>query len=96
VDALTIAVRLSPRSGREEVAGVTEAGELHIRVRPAPVDGAANGAAVRLIAAALGVAPSAIELVSGASSRHKRVRIAGVDATIVRRRWPGVAISGSG
>jgi uncharacterized protein (TIGR00251 family) len=91
VDALTIAVRVSPRSGRDEIAGVTD-GELHIRVRPAPVDGAATRAAIRLLASALGLPPSSLELVSGITSRHKRVRLHGIEGEVVRRRWPGIAV----
>jgi uncharacterized protein (TIGR00251 family) len=92
VGPVIIALRVSPRSGRDEIAGVTDDGELHIRVRPAPVDGAATSAALRLLASVLGLPQSSLELVSGATSRHKRVRILGLDASDLRERWPGLAL----
>ena len=85
-----IAVRVVPRGGRDAVDGVTEAGELRCRVSAAPADGAANKALLRLVADAFGVPPSAVVLEAGATSRTKRLRVAGADATAVRARWPGL------
>lgn len=70
----TVRVRVSPRSSREAV----EAGpgdSLHVRVKAAPVDGAANDAVLRLLARHLGVAPSQLRIVSGHRSRHKLVAV---------------------
>jgi uncharacterized protein (TIGR00251 family) len=92
VPPVTIAVRVSPRSGRDEVAGVTDDGELNVRVRAAAVDGAATRAALRLIASELGLPASSVELVSGAASRHKRMRLRGVDVVCLRERWPGLSV----
>lgn len=91
---VVIAVRLTPRAGRDQVVGPDERGVLRVRVAAAPVDGGANRALLRTLAAALDVAPSTLEIVSGASSRQKRVRMAGADAALVRGRWPGLAIEG--
>lgn len=59
---------------------------LLARVIAAPVDGAANMAVIKLIAQSLRIAPSRVALVSGHQSRHKRVRIDGLDAGEVRAR----------
>lgn len=68
-------VRVTARARRNEV--VTEAdGSLRVRVMAAPVDGAANRAVIGLLAEALRVAPSRIELVRGATSRDKVFRVA--------------------
>jgi uncharacterized protein YggU (UPF0235/DUF167 family) len=67
-------------------------GVLHVRVAAAPVDGAANTALIRLVAGALDVAPSAVRLVSGATSRVKRLEVTGVAAADVRARWPDLAL----
>jgi uncharacterized protein len=83
-------VRVTPRAGRDEVVGVSEDGELLVKVRAAPADGAANAAVLRTIAAAAGVAPSRLQLVRGATSRTKTVSIAGATATEVKVRWPGL------
>jgi uncharacterized protein YggU (UPF0235/DUF167 family) len=58
-------------------------------VRAAPADGAANKAVVRVIADALAVAPSTVELLTGASGRLKRLAVA-VRREVVERRWPGL------
>jgi uncharacterized protein (TIGR00251 family) len=67
-------VRVQARARRNEV--VTEPdGRLRVRVMAAPVDGAANRAVIALLAEALRVAPSRLELVRGAASRDKVFRI---------------------
>jgi uncharacterized protein YggU (UPF0235/DUF167 family) len=58
-------------------------------VRAAPADGAANKAVVRVIADALAVAPSTVELLTGASGRLKRLAVA-VRREVVERRGPGL------
>jgi uncharacterized protein YggU (UPF0235/DUF167 family) len=63
---------------------------LHVRVRAAPADGAANEAVGRTIAAALRIAPSRVSLKSGAASRSKRIAVDGVDAGAIAARWPGL------
>jgi uncharacterized protein YggU (UPF0235/DUF167 family) len=80
-------VRAKPRSGRDGVEGIaTEAdGQawLVVRVRAAAEGGKANQAVVAVIAAALGVARSAVTLLSGQAARRKRLRIEGEPARIV-------------
>ena len=46
-------------------------------MRAAPSEGEANDALVRLIAKALGVAPRAVNLITGHTSRLKRLKIDG-------------------
>lgn len=71
----TVTVRVVPRSGRSAVETGTD-GTLTLRVRAAPVDGAATHEAVRLLAAHLGVAPSAVRLRTG---RRGRIKVFEVD-----------------
>ena len=87
---MVIAVRVTPRSSRDVIEGVDEAGQLRVRVTAAPVDGAANKAVTSLVAKALGVPKSAVSVASGAASRHKRLRIVGVAAAEIAARWPGL------
>jgi uncharacterized protein (TIGR00251 family) len=72
-------VRVTPRSAKPGIGGWREGvdgrEELEIRVSEAPADGAANEAAIRLLAKALGVSRSELSIISGAASRHKRVAI---------------------
>jgi uncharacterized protein (TIGR00251 family) len=51
---------------------------LRVAVNAPPVDGKANEAVVRTLAAALGVPRSAVEIVRGETGRRKTVRIRGV------------------
>ena len=90
-DAVVIAVHVSPRSSRNAIEGVDEAGELQVRVTAAPADGAANRAVMKLLAGALDVPKSAVAIASGGTSRHKQLRLEGLSVAEVRRRWPGLS-----
>lgn len=74
-----LSIRVTPRSARPGIGewrrGVGEREELEVRVAEAPTDGAANDAVVRLLAKALGVSRSELSIISGGTSRHKRVAI---------------------
>ena len=74
-----IAVRVTPRSAKPGFGGWREGAEgraeLEIRVAAAPTDGEANAAVIKLLAKALGVPRSSIEIVSGETSRHKRIAL---------------------
>ena len=50
-------------------------GMLTVKVRAKPQDGAANSAVIALVARALGIAPSRIAMLRGATSRNKLLRI---------------------
>ena len=63
-----------------------------MRVAAAPVDGAANQALTRLIAAGLGVPSRRVRLVAGATNRRKVIEVEGVDADAVKARWPGLDV----
>jgi uncharacterized protein (TIGR00251 family) len=80
-DCLALAVRLTPKGGRDSVDGMEQLADgrsvLKVRVRAAPSEGEANAALVKLIAKTVGVAPREVELVAGATSRIKRLKIAG-------------------
>jgi uncharacterized protein len=80
-----VSVHVQPRAGRTEITG-RHGDALKIRVAAPPVDGRATDAARLALAGALEVAPAAVELVSGASSRLKRFRVTGlaVDVAVGR------------
>lgn len=56
----------------------THGDALRVRVRAPPEGGKANEEVRRVLADALGVPPSSVEIVSGHRSRRKRVRVSGV------------------
>jgi uncharacterized protein len=71
----TVVVKVKPGSRRGPFVEVDSDGELTIYVREPAVDGKANNAVIRLLAAHLQLPRSRAELVSGAKSRLKRFRI---------------------
>ena len=73
-----ITVRVKPGASRPGVEN--GASGVVIRVRSAPEAGRATQEARRMLAAALGVAPSRIRLRSGASSRVKLFEVDGLTA----------------
>ena len=91
-----LVVRLTPKSARDAVEGAETAADgrrhLKARVRAVPEKGKANQALVRLLAAALGVPASAVEITSGDTARLKTVRISG-DADALEARL--AALEGS-
>lgn len=80
-DGGELLVRVTPRASRSEVAGYVLLADgkraLAARIAAPPVDGAANGALVELLARALSLRKSDVRIVSGDGSRLKRVRLAG-------------------
>ena len=80
-DGIVVSVRLTPKGGRDSIDGVDTLADgtavLKARVRAAPHEGAANDALCRLLAKAVGIPPRNVEIVGGATSRVKRVKIVG-------------------
>ncbi|RJX65523.1 DUF167 domain-containing protein [Tsuneonella suprasediminis] len=70
-----LALRVTPGARSEGIE--LGDGKLQVKVRAKPTDGAANDAVIRMLAKALGTPPSGIELLRGATSREKLVRIGG-------------------
>ncbi len=68
-------MRVTPGARTESL--VVSNGTLQAKVRVKPQDGAANAAVMRLVAKALGVPPSRVELLRGDRSRDKLLKIFG-------------------
>ncbi|MDF1769089.1 DUF167 family protein [Maricaulis sp.] len=79
-DAVTLHVRLTPNASRDDVeAWRTDAagrGHLTARVRAIPENGKANAALIALLAKQLSIPKRDIDVIRGATSRLKTVRIA--------------------
>lgn len=91
-DSVRFSVRLTPRAGDDLVDGVSDEGVLHARVAAPAVGGAANAALIRLLAEELGVARTSIQMVAGATGRHKLIVVDGIRPEEVERRWPGIRL----
>lgn len=76
-DGVEFSVRVVPRASKSEIIGVID-GAVKVRLKAPPVDGAANGELIKLFAGKLGVAKSDVEIVSGLTSKTKRLRVSGV------------------
>jgi uncharacterized protein len=87
-DGLTLAVRLTPKGGRDVLHGVERLADcacvLKARVRAAPHEGAANAGLQKLLAKMLGVALSRVHVVGGATARIKTLKIGGDGKALAR------------
>jgi uncharacterized protein YggU (UPF0235/DUF167 family) len=90
--SVRFAVRLTPRASADRVDGVSDEGVLQVRVTAPAVEGAANAALVRLLADELDVSRSSIQMVAGATGRHKLIVVDGVSPDEVAARWPGLRV----
>jgi uncharacterized protein len=73
-NGVLLAVRVHPRSSRAGITGVRD-GALLARLNSPPEKGKANSELIELLAEALGVRKTDIEIASGAASRNKKVLI---------------------
>lgn len=74
VMSTTLALKVTPKSGKDQVVGVAEengAREVHVRVTAAPDKGKANKAVIKLLAKEIGVPKTSIEVKRGDTSHHK-------------------------
>ena len=85
-DSTVISVRVTPRAARDSLAGWNAADQLVVRLHAPPVEGQANDALRRFLAAQLDLPLTAVELIAGARSRTKRWRIHGLTDPEVRAR----------
>ena len=90
--SVRFAVRLTPRASADRVDGVSDEGVLQVRVTAPAVEGAANAALVRLLADELDVSRSSIQMVAGATCRHKLIVVDGISPDAVEARWPGLKV----
>lgn len=73
-EGVVIAVKVIPRSHKNEVVG-WENKELKIRIRAVPDKGRANEELIEFLAEHLKVAKSYLKILSGHTSRHKRILV---------------------
>ena len=78
-------LRIVPRASRNAIQG--EHGDaLKVRLCAPPVDGAANAALVDFLADAFDLPRARVQLLSGATSRSKRVLLAGLPASAIQSK----------
>lgn len=85
-----LAVRVQPGASRDAIVG-WQGEALRVRVSAPAREGRANAAVVRLLADALGVPPSTVELARGGAGRDKLFRLRTLDLAAARARLGGPA-----
>jgi uncharacterized protein (TIGR00251 family) len=78
-DGVVFQVRVQPRASANHIAGTT--GDfLKLRLTAPPVEGKANEACRKFLAELFSVPRAQIEIISGAASRNKTIKITGITA----------------
>jgi hypothetical protein len=83
-------IRVVARSSRSGVIGVS-GGAVRVAVRSPPERGRATAEALGVLASWLGVAASRLSLAGGATTRQKRVLVAGETVPHLRKRLSELA-----
>jgi hypothetical protein len=81
-DSVILTLHIQPGAKKTEVAG-PHGDALKIRLAAPPVDGKANAALLAFIAKKVGAARTAVELLSGQTSRAKRVCVHAIGAQAI-------------
>jgi uncharacterized protein (TIGR00251 family) len=82
-DGVVFGVHVQPRASRNELCGV-QGDELKLRLTSPPVEDAANKLCIEFLAKQLGVAKSNVSIIAGSKSRHKVIRVDGINGNRVR------------
>lgn len=82
-DSVLICVYVQPKARREQWIGL-HGDRIKLTVTEPPEKGKANDAVVRLVAAALHLAPSRVHLLRGETSRKKDLLVSGLDESEIR------------
>lgn len=82
-EGIIISLHIQPRASRNEVCGVL-GNALKVRLTSPPVDGAANKLCREFVAELFNVSKSNVEIISGETSRQKRVRISGNPESLMK------------
>jgi hypothetical protein len=83
-----LAIRVTPRASKNEIAEVLSDGTVKVRLMAAPGEGESetNQALLRFLADVLAIPASRLEIVAGATGRDKLVSILDLDANTVHKR----------
>ncbi|GMV32381.1 MAG: hypothetical protein DCC59_10410 [Chloroflexi bacterium] len=81
-----LALRITPRSSRNQIAGVLNDGTVKIHVAADPADETLNRELIAFLAEVLGVPKTRVEIVAGESGRDKLVSILDMDVETAHQR----------
>ena len=75
-DGVELKCLLQPRASQSQIMGI-HGGEIKVRIQAPPLEGRANEELCQFLSKRVGVPQRSVQIVSGASSRHKRILIKG-------------------
>ncbi|MFT3895568.1 MAG: DUF167 domain-containing protein [Anaerolineales bacterium] len=81
-----LAVRVTPRASRNEIAEVLEDGTIKVRIASQPADDESNAALLEYLSEILGVSKSRLDIVAGLTGRDKLVAVVDMDAETAHQR----------
>ena len=81
-----IAVRITPRTAKNEIYAILDDGTVKIRLTAPPVEGKANKALIQFLSQVLDVPGSAIEIVAGQTGHDKLISIIGMNSESVQQK----------
>jgi len=73
-------VRVHPGAKKTAITGYSD-GILHVKITARPEKGKANESLIKYLGDRLDIAKSRIEIQKGTTSRNKRIKISGIDAS---------------
>lgn len=81
-----LAVRVTPRASRNEIAEVLDDGTIKVRLASPPTDNEANDALIQYMSEILGVPKSQLDIVAGSVGRDKLISIVDMDVETAHQR----------
>ena len=86
-NSIDIDIIAKPKASRNSIEGEHD-GALKISITAPPDKGKANKAIIKLLSKSLKIAQSSISILSGETSRRKKIRIVGVTSEQIRNLVP--------
>ena len=77
-EGVILKIHVQPRASRNEICGI-HGDELKLRLTAPPVEEAANKLCMEFLAKLLQVAKSRVTITSGLKSRHKAIKVTGIN-----------------
>jgi uncharacterized protein (TIGR00251 family) len=81
-----LALRVTPRASRNQIAGVLSDGTVKVHIAADPAEETMNGELLAFLAEVLGVPKSRVEIVAGEAGRDKLVSILDMDTETAHQR----------
>jgi len=79
-------IKVQPRSHKNEVVGF-KGNVLYLCVTAPPVDNEANKACFRILADALDIPKSSLQLIKGARARYKIIKVHGISHEEIKNKF---------